>query len=93
MNHCPPVICIDETHLYEKYTGVLLVVVAKIVANNVFPLSFAVVESENYRDWSWFIYHVRYLIVPRKEGITLISNWHAAILRAIKDYWERPRDG
>ncbi|GFZ11319.1 hypothetical protein Acr_22g0007170 [Actinidia rufa] len=91
--HCPPVIGIDGTFLYGRYTGVMLIAMAKIVTNNIFPLAFALVESENYRDWSWFIHNVRHLIVPGMEGVTLISDRHAAIISAVKHEWETARLG
>ena len=31
--------------------------------------------------------------VPGQEGVTLISDWHAAILSAVKHEWETPRRG
>ena len=91
--HCPPVIGIDGTFLYGRYTGVLLIATARTVMNNIFPLAFALVESENYRDWSWFIHNVRHLIVPGLEGVTLISDRHAAIMSAVKHEWETARLG
>ncbi|GFZ19033.1 hypothetical protein Acr_27g0007720 [Actinidia rufa] len=91
--HCPPVIGIDGTFLYGRYTGVMLIAMAKTVTNNIFPLAFALVESENYRDWSWFIHNVRHLIVPGMEGVTLISDRHAAIISAVKHEWETARLG
>ncbi|XP_057461071.1 uncharacterized protein LOC130751470 [Actinidia eriantha] len=48
--HYPSVIGIDDTFLYGRYTGVMLIAMAKTVTNNIFPLAFALVESENYRD-------------------------------------------
>ncbi|GFY81180.1 hypothetical protein Acr_01g0009890 [Actinidia rufa] len=91
--HYPPVIGIDGTFLYGRYTGVMLIAMAKTVTNNIFPLAFALVESENYRDWSWFIHNVRHLIVPGMEGVTLISDRHAAIISAVKHEWETARLG
>ncbi|XP_057503803.1 uncharacterized protein LOC130787446 [Actinidia eriantha] len=71
----------------------MLIAMAKTVTNNIFPLAFALVESENYRDWSWFIHNVRHLIVPGMEGVTLISDRHAAIISAVKHEWETARLG
>ncbi|XP_057482039.1 uncharacterized protein LOC130768972 [Actinidia eriantha] len=82
--HCPRVIGIDGTFSYGSCTGVMLIAMARIVTNNIFPLAFALVESENYRDWSSFIHNVRHLIVLGMEGVTLISDWHAAIISAVK---------
>ncbi|GFZ05385.1 hypothetical protein Acr_17g0009570 [Actinidia rufa] len=91
--YCPPVIGIDGTFLYGRYIGVMLIAMAKTVTNNIFPLAFALVESENYCDWSWFIHNIRHLIVPGMEGVTLISDRHAAIISAVKHEWETTRLG
>ena len=44
--NCKPVISIDRTHLYGKYQGKLLVAMATDANNKVFPLAFAIVDSE-----------------------------------------------
>ncbi|GFY98152.1 hypothetical protein Acr_12g0006930 [Actinidia rufa] len=82
--HCPPVIGIDGTFLYGRYTGVMLIAMAKTVTNNIFPLAFALVESENYRDWSWFIHNVRHLIVPGMEVKDLI--WKAGTAHQVRKF-------
>ncbi|GFZ02211.1 hypothetical protein Acr_15g0008190 [Actinidia rufa] len=89
--NCPPIIRIDGTFLFGMYTGVMLIAMAKTVTNNIFSLAFALVESENYCDWSWFIHNVKHLIVTGMEGVTLISDLHAAIISAVKHEWEIAR--
>ena len=49
--HCRPVISIDATHLYGKYKGKLLIAMATDGNNKVYPLTFAVVESESTETW------------------------------------------
>ena len=44
--HCRPVISIDETYLYGKYKGKLLIAMATDANNEIFPLAFAVVDDE-----------------------------------------------
>ena len=44
--HCRPIISIDETHLYGKYKGMLLIAMATNANNEIFPLAFAVVDDE-----------------------------------------------
>ena len=41
--HCRPMISIDATHLYGKYQGKMLIVMAQNANNEVYPLAFAVV--------------------------------------------------
>ena len=51
---CKPMVQIDGTWLYGRYKGILLIVVAQDVANNIFPLAFVIVESETTDDWHFF---------------------------------------
>ncbi|XP_016165415.1 uncharacterized protein LOC107608035 [Arachis ipaensis] len=39
-----PLVCVDGTHLYEKYSGTLLVAIAKDGNSNIIPIAFALVE-------------------------------------------------
>ena len=49
--HCRPMISIDATHLYGKYKGKLLIAMATDGNNEVYPLTFAIVESESTKTW------------------------------------------
>ena len=74
--YCKPVISIDETHLYGKYQGKLLVTIATDANNKVFPLAFAVVDYESGSSWGWFLQCLRDTIghvIPNK-GICIISD-------------------
>ena len=48
-------ISIDAMHLYGKYKGKLLITMATDDNNEVYPLAFAVVESESTESWGWFL--------------------------------------
>jgi len=45
--HCRPVISIDATHLYDKNKGKLMIAMATDANNKIYPLAFAIVESES----------------------------------------------
>ena len=54
MAGCKRMICLDGCFLKGYYGGQLLVV-ARIDKNDcIYPLAYAVVESENYESWYWF---------------------------------------
>ena len=53
--HYRPVISINAMHLYGKYKGKLLIAMATDGNNEVYPLAFAVVESESTETWGWFL--------------------------------------
>ena len=91
--YCKPVISIDETHLYGKYQGKLLVTMAT-ENNKVFPLAFAVVDCESRSSWRWFLQCLRDTIgdvIPDK-GMCIISDQHLGIKNAIAN-WPRGVDG
>ncbi|XP_015968655.1 uncharacterized protein LOC107492174 [Arachis duranensis] len=44
-------VSIDATHLYGKYGGTLLVVIAQDGNSNILPVAFALVEGENAESW------------------------------------------
>ena len=46
--HCHPVLSIDDTHLYGKYKGTLMIVMRYDGNNQLFRLTFAIIEGENF---------------------------------------------
>nr|XP_023899821.1 uncharacterized protein LOC112011706 [Quercus suber] len=56
---CRPVISIDATHLYGKYKGKLMIAMVTDANNKIYPLAFAVVESESTETWGWFLACIR----------------------------------
>ncbi|KAH1227855.1 hypothetical protein GmHk_10G027985 [Glycine max] len=73
-----PIIQVDDTHLYGKYRGTLLMATSQDENGGVLPLAFVVVEGETLTAWSWFLAHLREH-VTNKNGICLISDCHASI--------------
>ncbi|VFQ79379.1 unnamed protein product [Cuscuta campestris] len=47
LQHCLPVVTVDGTHLYGKYKGHLLLIVALNGNHKIFPLAYAVVDGES----------------------------------------------
>ncbi|XP_066162566.1 uncharacterized protein [Oryza sativa Japonica Group] len=89
--HCRPVLCIDGTFLTGKYRGQILTAIGVDGNNQVLPMAFAFVESENTKSWYWFLDRVRRKVVCMRPNVCLIHDCHAGMLRAI-DYlqngWE-----
>ncbi|XP_025651738.1 uncharacterized protein [Arachis hypogaea] len=76
--HCKPLVSINGTHLYGKYRGTLLVVIAQDRNSNILPIAFALVEGENAKSWSFFLSHIRQHVTPQ-SGILVISDRHNGI--------------
>ncbi|KAL9669021.1 hypothetical protein QQ045_006562 [Rhodiola kirilowii] len=88
--HCRPAISIDATHLNGKWKGVLMIAVALDAENEILPLGYALVESENIDSWRWFMTCIRNDITHR-EGLCIISDRHAGIMRVMEeDDWKPP---
>ena len=61
--YCRPVITIEGTFLYGKYTGALLVATIVTANSKVLPLAFAVVDKESLESWSFFISNIKEHII------------------------------
>jgi len=44
--YCKPIVQVDGTWLYRKYTGTLLIAITQDRANHIFPIAYATVEGE-----------------------------------------------
>lgn len=91
--HCRPAISIDGTHLYDKYTGKMMIAMGVDGNNQIFPLAFTIVENESYSSWLWFLNRVKKHLVKEREGICLLSDRHIRILKVVNDHgspWLEP---
>ncbi|XP_033138758.1 protein FAR1-RELATED SEQUENCE 6-like [Brassica rapa] len=79
------VLVVDGTHMFGKYKGVLLSASGQDANSRVFPIAFAVVESENTESWTWFFERLS-TIVEDGSDLSIISDRCAAIFAA-KDKW------
>ena len=82
--NCRPVLCIDGTFLTGKYRGQILTAIGVDGNNQVLPLAFAFVESENTDSWYWFLKLVKTKVVGMRPNVCLIHDRYAGILRAIE---------
>jgi len=83
--HCRPVLCIDGTFLTGKYRGQILTAIGVDGNNQVLPLAFAFVESENTDSWYWFLHLVKTEVVGMRPNVCLIHDRHAGMVRAIEE--------
>lgn len=50
---------VDDTHLHDKYEGVLMSVIAHDTKNHVYPISFCVVDKDNDAYWTFFFENLK----------------------------------
>nr|ABA95174.1 transposon protein, putative, Mutator sub-class [Oryza sativa Japonica Group] len=89
--HCRPVLCIDGTFMTGKYRGQILTAIGCDGNNQVLPMAFVFVESENTESWYWFLERVHIAVVRMRPNVCLIHDRHAGMLRAI-DYLQNGWD-
>ncbi|KAK4263348.1 hypothetical protein QN277_028771 [Acacia crassicarpa] len=90
--YCKPILQVDGTHLYGKYKGTLLIATSQDGDGKLLPIAFAIIRpGEKYDDWWWFLCLLRDHVTQR-QGICLISDRHASIIRAVQDHrtWQPP---
>jgi hypothetical protein len=56
------VLSIDGTFLTGKYKGLILTAIGQDGNNQIVPLAFAFVESENTESWLWFFRQIKIAI-------------------------------
>ncbi|VFQ79593.1 unnamed protein product [Cuscuta campestris] len=83
--HVASVVSVDGTHLYGKYKGTLLIVVAMTGNGDIFPLAFSIVDAEDGASWKWFMTNIMRHVVPPHRHICIISNMHGGIDHAFNN--------
>ncbi|XP_070055676.1 chaperone protein dnaK-like [Nicotiana tomentosiformis] len=75
---------LDGTFLKGKCKGQLLVVVGQDSGNHFYPITWAVVDKETNRTWSWFVEMLKILLdLKDGEEVTFISNMQKGLLDVI----------
>ncbi|KAK6162873.1 hypothetical protein DH2020_002714 [Rehmannia glutinosa] len=82
--HCRPVIVVDGTFLKASYGGTLLSACTHDGNESIFPLTFAVVDSENDGSWVCFFTKIRQTFGLR-EGMCIVSDRHVSIETTINE--------
>ena len=82
--HCHPVLSIDGTHLYGKYKDTLFIAMRCDRNNQLFPLTFSIIEDENIDCWRWFLACIRNKVTQRTR-ICVISDRHLGIMTEMSD--------
>lgn len=76
------VVVVNGTHLKGRYASCLLTGSAQDGNYQIFPLAFAIVDSENDMPWEWFFRQLT-RFVPNKDGLVIVSDSRPSIYKAI----------
>ncbi|XP_026400584.1 uncharacterized protein LOC113296494 [Papaver somniferum] len=82
-----PAFAVDGTHLIGPRQGVLLSSVGMDPDESIYPISFAVVDSENNEFWEWFMRKLVGVLGDKytmNEDVVVATDRHPSISRAIR---------
>ncbi|XP_010495718.2 PREDICTED: uncharacterized protein LOC104772855 [Camelina sativa] len=86
------VVVVDGTFLQGKYLGTLLTATAQDGNFQIFPIAFAVVDTENDESWECFFKQLS-CVIPDDESLSIISDRHKSIGKAIKKVYPKSSRG
>ncbi|XP_013726761.1 uncharacterized protein LOC106430513 [Brassica napus] len=78
------ILIVDGTFLKSKYKGVLLVATTLDGNSNLYPIAFAVVDSENDHSWDWFFRQLK-VIVPDERALAFVSDINNSLCKALEN--------
>ncbi|KAK8928310.1 hypothetical protein KSP39_PZI017346 [Platanthera zijinensis] len=63
----------------------MLIAVCIDANNGLFPLTFAIVESECIESWEWFMNRLKVMlpIIPSRPDLCIISDKHAGLIKGV----------
>ena len=67
-----------------KYRGTLLVAMAADGNDQILPVAYAIVESENFASWLWFLINLKLSIVKDIPNVCRISDRNVGLLKCIQ---------
>ncbi|XP_048599899.1 uncharacterized protein LOC125580012 [Brassica napus] len=86
------VLVVDGTHLGGKYKGVMLTASGQDANFQIFPLAYAIVDSEDEESWTWFLMKLE-RILGDSPRLAIISDRAACIATAVKRVYPSANHG
>ncbi|XP_060182437.1 uncharacterized protein LOC132612117 [Lycium barbarum] len=81
-DYCRPIVVVDGSHLKTPYNGTFVLASTLDGADNILPLAYGVIDSENDRSWTWFFERFRESYGIR-ENMCIVSDRHESINKAV----------
>ncbi|KAF7132753.1 hypothetical protein RHSIM_Rhsim09G0064100 [Rhododendron simsii] len=83
LSGCRPMLFIDACFLIDLYGGSCLSTVTHNANDQLFPLAYVIVSSENYEDWLWFMQNLKEIITGKQ--IVLVTDRNVSLLRTVME--------
>uniref|UniRef100_A0A5B6ZQT0 SWIM-type domain-containing protein n=1 Tax=Davidia involucrata TaxID=16924 RepID=A0A5B6ZQT0_DAVIN len=84
---CRPLLFLDSTPLNSKYQGMLLAATAADGDDGVFPVAFAVVDSETDDNWHWFLLELK-SAVSTDRPITVVADFQKGLRESLREIFQ-----
>ncbi|CAA3009089.1 family transposase isoform 2 [Olea europaea subsp. europaea] len=84
---CRPLLFLDGIFLKSKYQGTLLVATAADGNDGVFPIAFAVVDTESDENWHWFLLQLKTALSVCR-GITFVADREKGLKESIAEIFQ-----
>ncbi|KAJ8767921.1 hypothetical protein K2173_020861 [Erythroxylum novogranatense] len=84
---CRPLIFLDSTPLNSKYQGTLLTATTADADDCIFPVAFAVVDTESDDNWHWFLAELKSAISVSHQ-ITFVADFQNGLKNALAEVFE-----
>lgn len=91
-NGCRPLLFLDSTSLRSKYHEILLTATALDGDDGIFPVAFAIVDTENDDSWNWFLEELR-SAVSSSRSITFVSDKQKGLMESVLKVFENAHHG
>jgi len=88
--YCRPLITVDGTYLYRQYDEKLLIAVAFDANNEIFSLTFAIVNEENNDNWRSFFLCLQIYVIGGRICICIIWDRYISIKNEVAEIWRQP---
>ncbi|KAM1751061.1 hypothetical protein FF1_009174 [Malus domestica] len=82
---CRPLLFVDVTVLESKHEGQLIGATGKNGNQGSFPFAFAIVDSENEENWSWFFENLAKILTPQGRTVTFVSDQNKGLVEAVSN--------
>ncbi|XP_038722970.1 uncharacterized protein LOC120014918 isoform X2 [Tripterygium wilfordii] len=86
-NGCRPLIFLDSAPLNSKYQGVLLAATAADGDDGIFPVAFAVVDTETEDNWHWFLLELKSALSTSRQ-ITFVADFQNGLKKSLAEVFD-----
>ncbi|KAL8166312.1 hypothetical protein V2J09_007811 [Rumex salicifolius] len=92
LHGCRPLLFLDSVGLKSKYQGMLLAATSADADDNVFPVAFAVVDSETDENWRWFLVQLKSALLTSNH-LTFVADRQKGLKESIAEIFDNSFHG